>query len=184
MNSVPLPVKLNSFTGALISEKVKLEWSSDDDENVATYQIERSSDNRSFTMIGNVNSIHLNGNDYDFFDALPLKGRSWYRLKITDEYKRITYSNIILIKNTNDAVLVYPTVLNKSEKINLRFKNNLTGSLDIQLVNMNGAIVFKKAMTTNGATLPVELPSVSSGVYILSAVQNGGKLITQKIIIR
>lgn len=184
MNSIPLPVKLNSFDGTLVLEKVTLQWYSSDDENVATYQIERSSDNRNFTVIGNVNSIHLNSNSYDFTDPHPLKGRSWYRLKITDEFKRINYSNSILIKNTNEAVWVYPTVLNRREKINLQFKNSFTGIVEIQLINMSGAAVFKKAMTANGTVLPVELPSLSSGVYILSAMQGGEKIITQKIIIR
>ncbi len=184
MNSIPLPVKLNSFDGTLVLEKVTLQWSSSDDENVATYQIERSSDNWNFTVIGNVNSIHLNSNSYDFTDPHPLKGRSWYRLKITDEFKRINYSNSILIKNTNEAVWVYPTVLNRREKINLQFKNSFTGIVEIQLMNMSGAAVFKKAMTANGTVLPVELPSLSSGVYILSAMQGGEKIITQKIIIR
>ena len=184
MNSIPLPVKLNAFTGALISEKVNLQWSSSDDEYVATYQIERSSNNSNFTAIGSVSSVHQNDKTYHFTDDRPLKGTSWYRLKITDEYNRINYSRIIVIKNTSDAVWVYPTILGKGEPVNLQFKNSVTGSLEIQLVNMSGARVFKKSMVTNGSMLPVELPSLPPGVYILSAMQNGEKLITQKIIVR
>lgn len=111
MNSVPLPVKLNLFTGALTDSKVNLKWSSSDDEYVAAWQIERSSDNRIFTAIGNVNSVHQNNKTYYFTDTHPLKGTSWYRLKITDEYRRINYSGIIVIKNSDDAVLVYPTII-------------------------------------------------------------------------
>lgn len=184
MNSIPLPIKLNSFTGALVAGKVKLQWLSADDENVATYQIERSNNNRNFTSIGNVSSLHQNSNNYNFTDNQPLKGTSWYRLKITDEYNRINYSGTIVIKNNNDGVSIYPTIISKGEPVNLQFKNSVTGTLDMRLTNSGGAVVFKKAFTTNGNTLSVELPSMSSGVYILSVMQNGEKLITQKIIIR
>jgi hypothetical protein len=184
MNSVPLPVKLNSFTGALVAEKVKLQWISADDENVSSYQIERSSNNRDFTTIGNVSSIHQNNRSYNYIDDQPLKGKSWYRLKITDEYGRINYSGIIMIKNTPDAVSVYPTLISKGQFINLQFKNNITGVVEIQLINSSGAVVFKKPMTTNSNNLVVKLPALSSGVYILSAIQNAEYLITQKIIIR
>ncbi|MBK8611718.1 MAG: hypothetical protein IPL84_17730 [Chitinophagaceae bacterium] len=102
MNSIPLPIKLNSFEGALVADKVKLQWQSSDDENVAIYQIERSSNNRNFTTIGSVPSIHQNSNSYIFTDSQPLKGLSWYRLKITDEYNHINYSKTVVIKNTND----------------------------------------------------------------------------------
>ena len=113
-----------------------------------------------------------------------MKGTSWYRLKITDEYGRINYSGTIVIKNTNEGVSIYPTIISKGEKVNLQFKNSATGTLNIQLINISGALVFKKTFTTNSNNLIVELPALSSGVYILSVMQNGQKLITQKIIIR
>ncbi len=184
MGSVPLPVKLNSFTGALISGKVKLEWLSADDQLVARYQIERSSNNSNFAAIGTIPSVHQNSKTYNFTDDRPLKGTSWYRLKITDEYNRINYSGTIIIKNTNDAVWIYPTVIGKGERVNLQFKNNITGTLGIQLANSGGAVVFKNQIIANSNIIPVELPSLSSGVYILSAIQNGEKLITHQIIIR
>ncbi|MBK8611719.1 MAG: T9SS type A sorting domain-containing protein [Chitinophagaceae bacterium] len=68
--------------------------------------------------------------------------------------------------------------------MNLHFKNSNTSSLEIQLVNISGATVFKKAMDVNSNTIPVELPSMSSGVYILSVKQKGANVNVQKIIIR
>jgi len=184
MNAVPLPVKLNSFNGALIAEKVKLDWSSSDDDNVATYQIERSGNNRDFTAIAAVTSLHQNSSSYNFTDNQLLKGKSWYRLRITDEQNQTNYSKTILIKNNNDAVFIYPTVIKKRESVNLQFKQLITGALELQMVNMSGITVFKKTMTMNGNIIIMELPSLSSGVYILSAMQNDEKLITQKIILR
>ena len=184
MGSIPLPVKLNTFSAALIVDKVQLLWSSSDDAEVSTYQIERRNNNNSFTAIGSVSSLHQNSYSYGFTDNQPFKGRSWYRLKISDQYNRITYSKTVLIKNDNDGVLIYPTVINKTERVNLQFKKDVTGFVEIQLVNMSGATVFKKIITTNGPALMVELPSLPSGVYILAVIQNGEKLMTQKMIIR
>ena len=89
-----------------------------------------------------------------------------------------------MIKNTTDAVSVYPTVISKGQPVNLQFKNNVTGSVETEIINSSGAVVFKKAITTNGNYLVVALPSLPAGVYILLAIQNGENLITQKIIIR
>ncbi len=184
MSSIPLPVKLNSFTGALIADKVQLQWISADDENVANYEIERSNNARDFTGIGQSGSVHKNNYNYHFTDDQPLKGKSWYRLKITDVFNRTNYSGMVLIKNTTAVVSVYPTIISRGQPITLQFKNNITGPIEIQLLNNAGSLVFKKIITANGALQNIDLPALPTGVYILSANQNSEKLITQKVIIR
>ena len=185
MNSIPLPVKLNEFEAALVAEKVQLYWSTADDENVATYQIERSADNRNFTAVGVVSSFHQNNRNYNFTDNHPLKGRSWYRLRIIDEYNRINYSTTVLIKTSNDALLVYPTIVNRGEAVNLQFGNAVSGNVDVQLLNSSGAVVFSKTISVSSGTIyPVNVPSWAAGVYILSAMQNGNSMLTQKIIVQ
>ena len=185
MNSIPLPVKLTEFTAALISEKVETQWTVADDENVTTYQIERSADNQNFTSIVIVSSLHQNNNSYHFTDQHPLKGRSWYRLHIMDNNKRIGYSKTVLIKNIQDVLQVYPTVLNKGESINLQLGKQLSGNMDIQLLNSAGVMVFRKTITVNsGGIYSLPLPAQPAGVYVLSVQQKGGPLLTQKIVIQ
>ncbi len=185
MNSVPLPVKLNGFSAALIEGKVKLHWSTADDENVRTYQVERSADNMNFTSTGTVSSLHQNNKTYTFTDNHPLKGRSWYRLRVMDEYNRIGFSNTVLIKNTKDAVLVYPTIIGKGETVNLLFNNNISGNVELLLVNGNGTLVFRKTISASGSNnYPIVLSSLPTGVYILSVINKGETVVTQKIIAR
>jgi len=185
MNSIPLPVKLNEFNAALIAEKVQLYWSTADDENVATYQIERSANNRDFTDIGTVSSLHQNNYRYTFIDNNPLKGRSWYRLRIRDQYSRINFSNSVLIKNINDAVLVYPTIVSRGEAVNLQFRNNVSGNAEMLLANSSGTSVFRKTIVPAGGTnYPLIFSSLPSGVYVLSVWNKGERIVTQKIVIR
>jgi len=185
MNSIPLPVKLNEFNAALIAGKVQLYWSTAYDENVAAYQIERSADNRNFTAVGTVSSLHQNNYRYTFTDNNPLNGRSWYRLRILDEYSRINFSNSVLIKNTNDAVLVYPTIVGRGEPVNLQFSNNVTENTEVLLVNSSGTSVFRKTIVIAGSNnYPVILPSLPSGVYVLSVWNKRERIVSQKIIIR
>ncbi|MBK6381105.1 MAG: FG-GAP repeat protein [Chitinophagaceae bacterium] len=184
MNSIPLPVGLNLFEAALIAEKVELQWSSGHDDNIKNYKVERSSNNRDFMAVRNISSLHQNNKTYYYQDVDPLNGISWYRLAIINEQDQISYSKTIVIKNMNNSILIYPTILKNDENINLQFNKNIRGHLETQLVNIKGETVFKKYINTNWRRYTLDLPALPSGAYILTVGNKEDKIITQKIVIQ
>jgi hypothetical protein len=110
-----LPVTLTSFKGSLFEKSVQLSWTSSNEQNVATYTIERSGNSRSFNSIGNITAQNVDKANYSFVDASPLTGAGYYRLKISDKDGAIKYSGIISInsrKSISAAVFPNPAINN------------------------------------------------------------------------
>ncbi|MEO5582000.1 MAG: hypothetical protein ABIR66_04870, partial [Saprospiraceae bacterium] len=62
----PLPVTLTSFKGYLIDKNVQLNWTSENEQNVRSYTIERSTDGRNFTSINVVDAKNTAQANYIF----------------------------------------------------------------------------------------------------------------------
>ncbi|HXO76170.1 MAG TPA: hypothetical protein VN824_13055, partial [Puia sp.] len=96
---VPLPEQLLSFTGTRLDALSQLSWTTSEEINTASFDIERSGDDQSFSSIGTV-AAHGNSattTDYTFIDNNPLKGNNYYRLKMVDADAKFTYSKVILL---------------------------------------------------------------------------------------
>jgi hypothetical protein len=115
---VTLPVKLLSFTAKLqegsatTNSPVVCNWSTASEENSAHFIVERNNDGRNFVPVGqvaatgNTSSIH----SYSFTDNTPIKGISYYRLKLVDQDGKFSFSNIVAVSADRSATsfIVYP----------------------------------------------------------------------------
>lgn len=105
----PVPLKLLSFNATKVTGQTKLFWTTSNEINLNRYEIEKSTDNRKFVLIGNVTANNLSNNNYSFTDAEILAGVSYYRLKIVDKDGRFTYSSTIAVNNRLlNAVNIFP----------------------------------------------------------------------------
>ena len=60
----------------------------------------KSADGRNFTTAALVFATSATGEEtYTYHDAEP-KGRTWYRIKLTDKNNRVSYTNTLAIDNT------------------------------------------------------------------------------------
>jgi alpha-mannosidase len=133
------------FTGyrGFNSTTNQLTWTNNDETQIKTYTLERSSDGNSFSPI---TSIIKNNGKYTYNDNLVNPSNNhYYRLKIIKNDGRIQYSNIVFIRADAQALnlLIYPNptvdVLNASLVINKQQRCLVT------IVNTAGAIVASKS---------------------------------------
>jgi hypothetical protein len=106
----PVPVTLTSFTAALVSGKVKLQWATSQEINSKQFVVEKSTDRINFVSIGQV-AAAANSNtthNYQLVDATPADGVNYYRLKTVDIDGKFTYSNIEVVKYAVKNISVYP----------------------------------------------------------------------------
>ncbi len=121
--STPLPVTLVSFSGKKTAENQNtLKWITADEKDFDRFEVQRSSDARSFETIGVVVEQRMDGHaltTYEFTDFLP--GTSnYYRLKMVDRAANgvdgsFQYSRIISIENSAEQAVVgsfYPNPSN------------------------------------------------------------------------
>jgi hypothetical protein len=96
------PSELLSFEAVQKSDKVELFWDIRSKTQHAYFTLERSKNGINFEKLatidagGNANNLI----QYIETDHQPLKGKSYYRLKLTDIKNKSTYSNILVIQGS------------------------------------------------------------------------------------
>jgi hypothetical protein len=100
-NTLPLPIKLVSFTANQHDTVVILNWSTVSEENNDVFVLEKSIEGFDFEKIGSVKGAGNSSQqlDYVFYDKNPVQGKSYYRLKQIDFDGQFTYSDVQKVVN-------------------------------------------------------------------------------------
>jgi len=186
---VALPVKFGSIKAYEKLTGIQLDWKVYSENKVRNYEIERSADGRSFTTVGSLPALYNNTSDgdYGFFDANPLPGISFYRIKNNDLDGKSAYSIVVRV-NRNKAIKglsLYPNpVLNRI--VSLQGSDLDRGNYKISIFAANGQVIYKQQIRHNGGTISqtVELPStISKGIYMLTVKdENGNTIFKEKLV--
>ncbi|MCF0075499.1 LamG domain-containing protein [Dyadobacter sp. CY261] len=190
----PLPVNLISFTGKKVENINLLEWEVTDETQFSGYEVQRSSNGKSFTTIGRVNAISNEQSGvtrYRFSDSLNLAAGStsdnfYYRLKMIDIDSSFALSRIVVIKNESGKTRVsslYPNpVVNKSASVDITV--NRAESWQVSIYNVAGTLVksgkVDLAKGINKVTL--DLRTLSSGLHLLK-FSTGAEMIAKTILV-
>jgi hypothetical protein len=178
-----LPVKFGSIKAYEKQNGIQLDWKVYSENKVKSYEIERSADARSYTTVGSLPALYNNTSDgdYGFFDANPLPGISYYRIKNNDLDGKSAYSIVVRV-NRNKSIKglsIYPNpVLNRI--VSLQGSDLARGNYKISIFAANGQEIYKQQIKHNGGTISqtIELPStISKGVYMFSVRHENGDIV-------
>jgi hypothetical protein len=164
-STVSLPVVLHSFNATRSNNNsVVVKWSTSEEHNIGQYEVERSSNGRDFSPLGIVSSRNSSiAANYSFTDPNPVKGGSWYRLRIVEQSGVSKYSPIvaILIDDKGKNAL-YPSVISQGQT--LFISNAGQEALKVQFYNNSGQAI-SETTTTTGQLPAQSLIKVSGIVY-------------------
>ena len=163
-----LPVSLGSFTARQQNCTISLNWSSLVEINLKRFEVQYSTNGRSFASIGNI--IGRGDNSNYTYSHLPAPGRAYYRLKMVDNSGESKYSSIIALNATctGKNVLVYPNPANSILNVNL---SGYPATVTCGLYNSTGQLVQTKQLLNGTNTINVnQLPA---GVYALIISEQG-----------
>ncbi|HNP18535.1 MAG TPA: T9SS type A sorting domain-containing protein [Fulvivirga sp.] len=188
----PLPITLTSFTGQLVDNEVKLEWTTSSEINNDYFVIERLiSGTNNFKVLGQVEGSGSTEsiNKYQFIDSRPVFGSNVYRLKQVDFDGTATYSDNLVTVNYVDknAVFSISTYPNPTDQANINLNLSLMGPtpVEISLIDINGKIHYSGVFTPEGNSVEMLLKPTSDlrqGIYIIQ-VRQGDKTKFKRIII-
>lgn len=160
--SLVLPVKWISVTGNITSQKqAVIKWKVQED-NVAKYEIEKSTNGNLFEEIGSLNSKGDGENEYSFTETKTLIGKAFYRIKQIDKDGRGSFSIYVkLIADRSSIINIFPDP----------FKDQITISVGSDLLNTNVLLT-----DINGKQLQIfsikqlsqslDMSAYASGIYI------------------
>ncbi|MFT3680679.1 MAG: hypothetical protein QM791_10430 [Ferruginibacter sp.] len=176
---------------ALINnDDVDIEWNLPAEINISKYVVERSSDNSSFTAVGEVSSSGNSdsGVQYKLTDISPVPGEYYYRIKSVSKNDVIGYSNTVNVKmvKTGRGMYVYPNPV-KGSSINLQLSDIPSGLYSIRLVNQLGQPVLSQKIFHHGGTASKRLTTgkaLQPGYYQLEIKGASGKATILKVMVQ
>jgi len=179
---VVLPVKFLDFTGELQPDAtVKLNWTASVDQQHDYFVVERSLDGVNFTALGNGPRVA----PYQFLDENPYNGKNFYRIRQVDKDGSVTYSKIISVTvRKNHIVSIFPNPA--TDLLLIRLNNTAPETLQVELADVQGRVIYRKAHTTDGvnANIKVDLRSLEPQVYILKVSNEKGEVMTTEKIVK
>lgn len=186
----PLPVVFADVKAYEKNNGVQIEWSNLTEKDVAEYTIERSANGRDFSAIGSQLPTS-NQNDkasYSGFDAVPLQGINYYRIKAEETTGKIVYSKILSVSlgQSTYGLRLYPNPV-IGNQVSISFTNVKKGQYNLRVLNMLGQDIFKKTIVnqSNNTTQTLDLPSaVKPGIYNLVITGSDGYRETRTFVIQ
>jgi len=174
-----LPVKLISFSGRRNADISELSWKTATEQNTARFRIEFSNTGSNFQNAGVViASRSPTGSNYSFQHHFNSNSDLYYRLAIEEDDGQIAYSSVIRLSSRKKGFKIYPAVITNGI-LNIQTETPVN---KLQIINVNGALVFKKELNAFTGTTAISIPQFSKGVYIVQLYLNN-ETISEKIII-
>ncbi len=183
-NCDSFPMDIASLTGLFDQGKVRLDWETNWEKEVTSFEVERAADKLHFQSVG---KLDANGGaqqkaSYQLIDTQPFVGRNVYRLKIFTANGRYHYSAPIEIETSlgiDIEVYPNPTV----NVLAFRFRD-MKENASFELFTMNGKKVAQFDWAGKGSSFRQESVGHLQGGMYFYRLQNGSDLMSGKLVIR
>ncbi|MES1225933.1 MAG: hypothetical protein ABUT20_61210, partial [Bacteroidota bacterium] len=110
---VTLSTHLISFAGVLQNEKSVLTWTTDAESELFNFEIEKSTDGNTYTVIGSVSSYgdyQATLNTYSYTDPDPVNNVSYYRVRMTSKSSRTRYTRTIQLSPASKNLAIISAI--------------------------------------------------------------------------
>jgi Secretion system C-terminal sorting domain len=174
-----LPIIVDYFTGIKQAAGThKLDWKATPSGNVAIFELQHSKDGIRFA---NSNSTVADYNrclqPFTYTNMFPVSGKNLYRLKMTDEAGKVTYSPVVLLINTTngfDIISIQPNPVTNIATVEI--SSAIKEEVQIRINDQKGSIVKQQRISLEKGINQnlLELTNLSSGAYILTIITGTG----------
>jgi len=163
---------------------VAVEWEMEMPNNVEyNFTIERSPDGLEFFALGEMDETKYSNGSFRFMDENPKRGRSFYRVKLSDDTGEFKYSNIEEIRLTANIglALLYPNPADDFLFIEI-IENLDAEEISIELISPNGIILETLPVDKNAVRTELDLSTYPQGVYYFVLNFNGNRQETMRVV--
>ncbi|MET0638227.1 MAG: hypothetical protein ABWZ25_19510 [Chitinophagaceae bacterium] len=186
-NSV-LPVTLLEFQAARAGQDIMLNWTTADELNLSSYQLDRSGDGQYFQTIGSVPSENATFvKTYNWLDQSPLQSINYYRLKMIDIDGAFKYSRTIrLDMKAIKSISIYPNPVTDGILM-IQMYGQLKGEHTINIYSSGGVKVISRKIAHLGndeiRSFAID-KKIRQGVYYMEIIDPVMRKTMLKIIIK
>jgi hypothetical protein len=179
-------VHLLSFSANKQLKAVSLSWTAENEANHTRYSLERSIDaGKTYQVLDSLPSANLG--TYTDLDPYPVNGLNQYRLKQTDIFGKVSYSQIVNVMYTpnstitnlaNNFISVYPNPVSTTLNLAIKPVSQTAANYKITITNSSGIVVQSAA--TADVTWQGDVNKLMPGTYFVQVLNSKENTITGK----
>ncbi|MFA6598125.1 MAG: T9SS type A sorting domain-containing protein [Ignavibacteriaceae bacterium] len=172
LNNV-VPVELTSFSANATQSGVELKWSTATETNNKGFEVQKSSDNKTFSTLGFVDGKGTSTSiqQYRFVDASTTSGKYYYRLCQIDFGGSYKYSDIVEVQGTTPSTFAlsqnYPNPFNPTTT--MQFSLASDAKVAIKVFDMLGrevANIVEGSYAAGVHKVEFNASKLASGLYV------------------
>ena len=169
-----LPTTISLAATIVNQNKADISWKTLEQEDVASYQVERSNNAILFQLIGTKTANGYITAGYNFMDNAPLNGSNYYRIKIINKNGSFSYSKIAVIHLSSQAVIQVSPNPVVDNKIVLQTKNMIPGKYALTLYNSLGQSILQQSINITNPNQNIQLSgnTIKGGTYHLILIND------------
>ncbi|MFZ4058080.1 MAG: beta strand repeat-containing protein [Ferruginibacter sp.] len=172
----PLPVTFTQVKASARNNDIQVEWQVDNQINIASYDVEKSTDGRTFTQLNNTIATGVNGGTaaYQWLDTHAQNGDNFYRIKSLGINGTFQYSKVVKVSkgNVKAGIAVFPNPITDGT-IGLQMNNLTKGTYTVVVTNAIGQRLISKTIQHDGGSVTETIqPSsnLAKGMYQLTLI--------------
>jgi Secretion system C-terminal sorting domain len=184
-----LPVTLTDLAVNYKDGTANISWMSQQEINVAGYEIQRSLDGVNFEFAGTVKATHLTAaQQYRFTDNVASFSAKYifYRVKVIDQNNSTKFSNTVSVRLTDIAakeMTISPNPSSTNAQVRIKMTKATKG--DISVFDAAGKVVLRQQaslLAGNNSIILNDITTLSGGYYTVRLVANE-ETFTSKLLI-
>ena len=181
----PLPVTFTNIKAYSKAPGVAVQWTVQTELDMDKYEVERSATGQQFLKVATVSSEGNNtaARTYTFYDATPLTGSNYYRIKSINKTGAAKISPVVRVYNNSSksGLTIYPNPV-VGNIVTISMANMNAGKYTITILNTKGQALMVENLQHNGGTAAhsFEIGNLPKGIYEVS-VSDNDKTISQKL---
>jgi hypothetical protein len=173
-----LGTDLSVFTAKNINNKeVLLSWTTESEENLEYFEIQRGRDGYNFKTIATVDKAgqNISGSDYSFYDKEIMKGENYYRIKMIEKDNKYNYSKtkVIVFLQKPGRLQIFPNPFDS--EIEIIYESDISQTTKITLTDIAGKYIYETIYEMHKGTNRIKITpgdKITEGTYIINIKNN------------
>ncbi|MDB5257369.1 MAG: hypothetical protein JWM14_2064 [Chitinophagaceae bacterium] len=168
-NPCTLPVTLQKFSGYANGSSNVLSWTTATEQGNERFDIEKSSDGKSFTVIGSVKGNNNSNTflNYEYTDRTNEKGLAYYRLNQYDLNGTSIHSPTISLRQSSSDFIFYPNPFEAYVEITCPSDEETT--VRVLFSDLSGRVLSDELLAVNNGKLQAG-QNLAAGVFICTLI--------------
>jgi len=169
-----LPVTFAGFYATKNNNDVVLTWSTAQELNNNNFEIQRSADGSSWSVIAVVMGMGTSNTltQYSYTDKNNTAATAYYRIRQVDFDGNFEFSTVKVIRGSEATPVT--KVYASSNNINIEFNKAITGNVTVRVLNTNGQLLAQQNFAQANYRITMNSNGKSAGLYVVQVTDGKG----------